>query len=75
MLDQNLVAEVLHTARGGGAQWADLFMEDTITGALHLLDGRVKDATGATITAWVCGPCMARKSFTPSRTIAREKVC
>jgi TldD protein len=46
MLDQNLVAQVLHTARGGGASWADLFMEDTITGALHLLNGQVKDATG-----------------------------
>jgi TldD protein len=46
MLDQNLVAEVLHTARAGGASWADLFMEDTITGALHLLNGQVKDATG-----------------------------
>jgi TldD protein len=46
MLDQDLVAEVLHVARGGGASWADLFMEDTITGALHVLNGQVKDATG-----------------------------
>jgi len=44
MLDAQLVAEVLNAARAGGADWAELFMEDTVTTNLHLLDGNVKDA-------------------------------
>lgn len=46
MLEQNLVSEVLRLARGGGAEFADLFVEDRITSALHLLNGHVKDASG-----------------------------
>lgn len=44
MLDPNLVAEVLNTARGGGADWAELFCEDTLTGQLRLHQGELKDA-------------------------------
>ncbi|WP_027482253.1 TldD/PmbA family protein [Deinococcus pimensis] len=44
MLDRNLVAEVLDVARSGGATFAELFMEDTVTTNLHLLGGNVKDA-------------------------------
>jgi TldD protein len=46
MLDRQLVSEVLKVACRGGANWADLFMEDTITTNLHLLDGNVKDVGG-----------------------------
>jgi TldD protein len=46
MLDRELVAEVLNVARAGGADWADLFVEDRISTTLHLLNGGVKDAGG-----------------------------
>lgn len=46
MLDRDLVAEVLGVARGGGADWADLFMEDTVRTSLRLLNGDVQDANG-----------------------------
>ncbi len=46
MLDSNLVAEVLKTARAGGAEFADLFVEDKVTSSLHLLNSVVKDAGG-----------------------------
>jgi TldD protein len=39
-----MVTEALNTARSGGADWADLFMEDTVTTSLRLLNGEVKDA-------------------------------
>ena len=44
MLDPSLVADVLRVARGGGANWSELFFEDTVTGNLHTLNGSVKDA-------------------------------
>jgi TldD protein len=46
MLDKQLVADVLRTAQAGGADWAELFMEDTVTTNLHLLNAQVKDAAG-----------------------------
>jgi TldD protein len=46
MLDKDLVADVLRVARAGGADWADVFVEDRITSSLHLLNGNVKDAGG-----------------------------
>nr|WP_221276955.1 TldD/PmbA family protein [Deinobacterium chartae] len=39
----------MNVARSGGADWADLFMEDTVTTQLRLLDGQVKDAGGGNI--------------------------
>ena len=49
MLDRNLVSEVLDVARSGGATFAELFMEDTVTTNLHLLGGNVKDAGGGNL--------------------------
>ncbi|PYE55348.1 TldD/PmbA family protein [Deinococcus yavapaiensis] len=49
MLDRELVSEVLSVARAGGADFAELFMEDTVTTNLHLLQGKVKDAGGGNI--------------------------
>lgn len=49
MLDRELVAEVLSVARTGGADWAELFMEDTLTTSFHLLDGTLKDAGGGNL--------------------------
>lgn len=46
MLDRDMVARALQTARSGGADWADFFMEDTVTTSLRLLNGEVKDAGG-----------------------------
>jgi TldD protein len=46
MLDENLVADVLATARAGGAEWAELFMEDRHSSNLKLLNDEVKDASG-----------------------------
>ncbi|MFN3266213.1 MAG: TldD/PmbA family protein [Deinococcales bacterium] len=46
MLEQNLVGEVLLRARAGGAEFADLFLEDRVTSSLHLLNGQVKDVSG-----------------------------
>ena len=46
MLDRDLVAKVLQTAKSGGADWSELFMEDTVTLSLRTLNGTVKDATG-----------------------------
>lgn len=46
MLEQNLVGEVLTLARAGGAEFADLFLEDRVTSSLHLLNGNLKDASG-----------------------------
>ncbi len=44
MLDRNLVAEILIQARAGGADWAELYVEDTLAGNLRLHQGDVKDA-------------------------------
>ncbi len=46
MLESTLVSEVLKIAQAGGAEFADLFVEDKITSQLHLLNGEVKDAGG-----------------------------
>jgi TldD protein len=46
MIDRNLVSNVLQTAKSGGADWAELFMEDTVTSSLRTLNGTVKEATG-----------------------------
>ncbi|WP_407539634.1 TldD/PmbA family protein [Deinococcus radiomollis] len=46
MLDRDLVAEVLTAARAGGAEWAELFMEDTLNTSIGLLQGAVKDVGG-----------------------------
>jgi TldD protein len=46
MLDSTLVSEVLKLAQAGGAEFADLFVEDKVTSQLHLLNGGVKDAGG-----------------------------
>ena len=46
MLDRDLVSNVLQTAKSGGADWSELFMEDTVTMSLRTLNGAVKDATG-----------------------------
>ena len=49
MLDQNLVGEVLDVARQGGADFSELFVEDTLTTALRLHQGAVKDASGGNL--------------------------
>jgi TldD protein len=46
MLDRDLVAEVMVAARSGGADWAELFMEDTLSSSISLLQGAVKDVGG-----------------------------
>ncbi|MFB9995145.1 TldD/PmbA family protein [Deinococcus oregonensis] len=46
MLEPELVADVLHAARSGGAEWAELFVEDTWQTNLTLLQGAVKEAGG-----------------------------
>ncbi len=46
MLEPDLVADVLGIARAGGADWADIFIEDRVNSNLHLLNGTVKDANG-----------------------------
>ena len=46
MLEQNVVSEALRVARMGGAEFADLFVEDRVSSQLHLLNGAVKDASG-----------------------------
>jgi TldD protein len=46
MLNREIVSKVLQTAKAGGADWAELFMEDTITSSLRTLNGTLKDATG-----------------------------
>ncbi len=46
MLNPETVAKVLQTAKSGGADWSELFIEDTITSSLRSLNGVVKDATG-----------------------------
>lgn len=49
MLDQNLVSEVLALARRGGADFSELFVEDTLTTTLRLHQGEVKDAGGGNL--------------------------
>ena len=46
MLEQPIVSEVLRLARGGGAEFVDLFVEDCVSSRLHLLNSQVKDASG-----------------------------
>ena len=46
MLEQKLVSEVLHFARAGGAEFADLFVEDCVSSYLQVLNGNVKAASG-----------------------------
>ncbi|UQN08651.1 TldD/PmbA family protein [Deinococcus sp. QL22] len=49
MLEPELVADVLHAARSGGAEWAELFVEDTWQTNLTLLQGSVKEAGGGNL--------------------------
>ena len=46
MLDPSLVADVLRVARGGGADWSEVFVEDTVSSHLHVLNDGVKDVSG-----------------------------
>ena len=41
-----MVGEILQIARAGGAEFADLFVEDRVSSQLHLLNGVLKDASG-----------------------------
>ena len=49
MLDRNLVSDVLDMARQGGADFSELFVEDTLTTTLRLHQGAVKDAGGGNL--------------------------
>lgn len=49
MLDQSLVSEVLALSRAGGADFSELFVEDTLTTTLRLHQGQVKDAGGGNL--------------------------
>ncbi|MDL2343172.1 TldD/PmbA family protein [Deinococcus sp. MIMF12] len=49
MLDQALVAEVLTLARAGGADFSELFVEDSVNTTLRLHQGEVKDAGGGNL--------------------------
>ncbi|MBB5234395.1 TldD/PmbA family protein [Deinococcus budaensis] len=49
MLDETLAAEVLTLARAGGADFAELFVEDTVSTSLRLHQGEVKDAGGGNL--------------------------
>lgn len=49
MLDQALVAEVLTLARAGGADFSELFVEDSVNTNLRLHQGEVKDAGGGNL--------------------------
>ncbi|RJF69047.1 TldD/PmbA family protein [Deinococcus cavernae] len=49
MLDQNLVSEVLGAARAGGADFSELFVEDTLSTTLRLHQGQVKEAGGGNL--------------------------
>lgn len=49
MLDQGLVSEVLSLARAGGADFSELFVEDTLTTTLRLHQGQVKDVGGGNL--------------------------
>ena len=44
MLDRDLVADILRQARAGGADWAELYVEDTLSGNLRLHQGELRDA-------------------------------
>jgi len=46
VLTMDVVAEVLMAAHAGGADWAELLMEDTVTTTLYLHQGEVEDAGG-----------------------------
>src|SRR5690349_6501382 len=46
LLDATLAAEVLHLARAGGADFSELFVEDTLSTQLRLHQGELKDAGG-----------------------------
>lgn len=49
MLDERLVAEVLALAQAGGADFAELFVEDTVNTTLRLHQGEVRDAGGGNL--------------------------
>ncbi|UBV44074.1 TldD/PmbA family protein (plasmid) [Deinococcus taeanensis] len=49
MLDETMVREVLELARAGGADFAELFVEDTVNTTLRLHQGEVKDAGGGNL--------------------------
>ena len=49
LLDAHLAAEVLHAARAGGADFSELFVEDTVNTTLRLHQGEVKDAGGGNL--------------------------
>lgn len=49
LLDATLAAEVLGLARSGGADFSELFIEDTLTTHLRLHQGEVKDASGGNL--------------------------
>ncbi|GAA5513163.1 metalloprotease TldD [Deinococcus carri] len=49
MLNETLAAEVLSLARTGGADFAELFAEDTVSTTLRLHQGEVKDAGGGNL--------------------------
>jgi TldD protein len=49
LLDSSLAAEVLSLARAGGADFSELFVEDTVNTTLRLHQGEVKDAGGGNL--------------------------
>lgn len=49
LLDPHLAAEVLQAARAGGADFSELFVEDTVNTTLRLHQGEVKDAGGGNL--------------------------
>ncbi|WP_034386634.1 TldD/PmbA family protein [Deinococcus sp. YIM 77859] len=49
MLHEHLVTEVLALAQAGGADFAELFVEDTVSTTLRLHQGEVKDAGGGNL--------------------------
>ncbi|SMB88967.1 TldD/PmbA family protein [Deinococcus hopiensis] len=49
MLNETLAGEVLSLARAGGADFTELFVEDTVTTGLRLHQGEVKDAGGGNL--------------------------
>ncbi|EYB69570.1 protease [Deinococcus phoenicis] len=49
MLNETLAAEVLSLARRGGADFAELFVEDAVSTTLRLHQGEVKDAGGGNL--------------------------
>ncbi|WP_309572416.1 PmbA/TldA family metallopeptidase, partial [Deinococcus sp.] len=49
LLDATLAGETLHLARAGGADFAELFVEDTLSTQLRLHQGDLKDAGGGNL--------------------------